>query len=438
MTTRITIFAAGSRGDVQPCVILGQGLQRAGFEVLLAAPENFAGFIREHNLRFHALRGDVQQIMAGETGREFMEKGSANPIKQIRAMRTMLEPVAMKMAEDLLEASREADALIALAVFAPLSKTVAKVWKIPLINVEPTPLLPTRAFPAPGWPLQRNLGGLHNWLSGHAMLQIIWQWYRPFVNSFRLRFRLPPYTAGAFYQILSSTPLLGAYSPKVIPHPPDWPEHAQVTGYWFPDGRTEWQPPVELERFLEAGDPPVYVGFGSMSGRHPERLAAIVLEALAKSGQRGLLLTGWGGIRAMSPPKDVFVIDSVPHSWLFPRMAAVVHHGGAGTTAEGLRAGVPTMILPFMVDQPFWGRRVKDLGAGPEPIPQKKLNVDRLAQAMDAAVTQPAIRQRAALLGEAIRAEDGLGEAVRRIEEYLGGPGGFLKPARSEKDREYE
>jgi len=418
---RITIFAAGSRGDVQPCIVLGRGLRRAGFNVLLAAPENFAGFIKENGLSHHPLRGDVQQIMASEIGRGFMETGSANPIKQIRTMRTMIGPVAMGMAADVFEACRNADGLISLAVFAPFAHSIAEIQDIPLINVEPTPFLPTRAFPAPGWPVQRNLGGLHNRLSGFAMLQVIWQWYRPFVNSFRKRYGLPAYTPASFYRILNSTPLLGAYSSSVIPHPPDWPESAHITGYWFPDPNTEWRPPAQLEAFLDAGDPPVNVGFGSMAGRRPEQLARLVLEALAKSGQRGLLLTGWGGLRTMSVPDSVFVIDSAPHGWLFPRMAAVVHHGGAGTTAEGLRAGVPSVILPFMMDQPFWGGRVKTLGVGLEPIPRKKLTADRLARAIHTAVTQPEIRQRAARLGEAIRAEDGIGDATRILRQYLGG-----------------
>jgi sterol 3beta-glucosyltransferase len=417
---RITIFAAGSRGDIQPCIVLGCGLKRVGFDVLMAAPENFAGFIQEHGLSFHPLRGDVQQIMASETGRGFMEKGSANLLQSIRAMRTMLGPVAMQMAEDALAACQGADALISLAVFATFAKTIAEVRQIPLIHVEPTPVLPTRAFPAPGWPLQKNLGALHNRLSGQAMLQVLWQWYRPFVNDFRHRFRLLPYSAASFYQILASTPLLGAYSEKVIPHPPDWPKNVHITGYWFPDLQTEWKPEAQLKAFLDSGDPPVYVGFGSMAGRHPEKLAALVLEALAKNNQRGVLLTGWGGMRALSIPDGVFVIDSAPHGWLFPRMAAVVHHGGAGTTAEGLRAGVPSLILPFAVDQAFWGKRVKALGVGPEPIPFKKLTADRLAYAIQEAVTHSDIKRRAARLGEAIRAEDGVGRAVSVVKECLG------------------
>jgi sterol 3beta-glucosyltransferase len=417
---RITIFAAGSRGDIQPCTILGSELQRAGFNVLLAAPENFADFIQERGLCFYPLRGDVQQIMASETGRGFMEKGSTNLLQSIRAMRTMLGPVATQMAEDAFEACQGADALISLAIFATFAKTIAEVRQIPLIHVEPTPVLPTRAFPAPGWPVQRDLGGLHNRLSGHAMLQVLWQWYRPFVNDFRHRFGLPLYTAASFYQILTSTCLLGAYSDKVIPRPSDWPQNIHITGYWFPDSQTEWKPESELKAFLDSGDPPVYVGFGSMSGRQPEKLARLVLEALAQSGQRGLLLTGWGGMRALSAPDSVFVLDSAPHSWLFPRMAAVVHHGGAGTTAEGLRAGVPTLILPFAVDQAFWGKRVKALGVGPSPIPFRKLTAEKLACAIQKAVTQPEIKRRAARLGAAIRAQDGVGNAVRIIKQYLG------------------
>ena len=416
---RITIFAAGSRGDIQPCVMLGKALQEEGFNLLMAVPENFALFIQEHGLHFHSLHGDVQQLMASETGRKFMETGGANPLQSIRAMRTLFGPVAIKMASDLLEACRDADALISLAVFAPLAKTVAELRHIPLILVEPTPLLPTRAFPSAGWPVQRDLGGIHNQISGFAMLQVIWQWYLPSVNKFRQQLRLKLYTPASFYQILNATTLLGAYSAKVIPHPPDWPESVHITGYWLPDANTEWQPTAELEAFLGAGNPPVYVGFGSMSGQNPEHLAKIVLEAIAKSGQRGLLLTGWGGLRSDLIPDNVFITDSAPHSWLFPRMAAVVHHGGAGTTAEGLRAGVPAVVVPFAFDQSFWGARIKAIGLGPDPIPLKNLNADRLANAIRIAVTDVGTKQRAKSFGEAIRGEDGLGKAVDVIKRCL-------------------
>jgi sterol 3beta-glucosyltransferase len=419
---KITIFAAGSRGDIQPCIALSRRLQQAGYQVCLAAPEDFAGFIEKHAVSFYPLRGDVQQIMASDTGRKFMETGGANPIKSIRAMRTMIAPIVTRMMENAYAACRDANALICLGVFSPLGHAIAEALDIPIINVEPTPLLPTRAFAAPSWPIQRNLGGLHNYISGMAMLQVIWMWYRPFVKEFRQRLGLSTNGSAGLYHSLRSTPMLSAYSPSIIPRPPDWPKSVHVTGYFFLESQAEWQPSTELSAFLEAGDPPVYIGFGSMGGRNPEQLAKLVSEALARSGQRGLLLTGWGGLCTELVPDNVFVVDAVPHSWLFPRMAAVVHHGGAGTTAEALRAGVPAVIIPFVFDQPFWGARIKALGLGPDPIPLKKLTADALANAIRIAVTDSDIRQRANACGEAIRAEDGTGNAAKVIQQYLGDP----------------
>jgi UDP:flavonoid glycosyltransferase YjiC (YdhE family) len=427
---KLTVFAAGSRGDIQPCVILSRGLQQAGYSVRLAAPQDFAGFIQKYDVAHAPLRGDVQAIMAGDTGRAFMETGGANPLKSIFAVRKMIAPVVMSMAQDAYDACRDADALICLGVFGAFGQAIAAARGIPILHVEPTPLLPTRAFAAPSWPIQRSLGGLHNYLSGVAMLRVVWLWYRPFVREFRQGLGLPAYGAGDFIKALKSAPMLGAYSPQIIPHAADWPDSLHVTGDFFPDNETDWQPSPELKAFLEAGERPVYVGFGSMAGRDPQRLARLVLEALDRSGQRGVLLTGWGGLRAGAAPENAFVLESAPHQWLFPRMAAVVHHGGAGTTAEGLRAGVPAVIVPFVLDQPFWGARVRAMGLGPQPIPQKKLTADRLAEAIRVAVTDRGMKQRARACGAAIRAENGVDNAVNIIQDILGAP-------RKEMEREH-
>jgi sterol 3beta-glucosyltransferase len=417
---RITIFGAGSQGDIQPCIRLGKGLQQTGLDVLLAAPQNFAGLAQGAELRFHPLRGDVQQIMAGEAGQKYMQSGGGNPIQSILAMRKMLGPVALQMAEDALEACRQADMLVTLAVFAPFGKTIAEICGIPLVLVEPTPVLPTGDFPAPGWPIQKNLGRWHNRLSGFAMLEVIWQWYQPFVNEFRQRFGLRAVRSADLYRTLISTPLLGAYSPAVIRHPDDWPGNVHLTGYWFDEAQTDWRPSPDLQAFLDKGEPPVYIGFGSMAGRDPRHFAAIVLEALAHSGRRGILATGWGGLNALDVPGKVFALKEAPHGWLFPRMSAVVHHGGAGTTAEGLRAGKPSVIVPFIVDQLFWGKRVQALGAGPEPLPAKRLTAASLAEAIDRAASNPALRERAEALGSILRAEDGVQTAVAIIRQHQG------------------
>jgi UDP:flavonoid glycosyltransferase YjiC (YdhE family) len=191
-----------------------------------------------------------------------------------------------------------------------------------------------------------------------------------------------------------------------------------VTGYWFPED-PGWQPPEELRRFIEAGSPPVFIGFGSMPVPNPGRTTEVILEALRQSGLRGILHTGWAGMGDSDLPDHVYKIDHAPYGWLFRQMAAVVHHGGSGTTAFGLRAGVPSLIVPFLFDQFYWGRRISALGVGPKAIPHKKLSVTRLAEALTAATSDAAMRQRAASLGEKIRAEDGIRETLEIFSRYL-------------------
>jgi UDP:flavonoid glycosyltransferase YjiC (YdhE family) len=212
-------------------------------------------------------------------------------------------------------------------------------------------------------------------------------------------------------------PVLYGYSSHVIPKPSDWEEDTHVTGYWFLDPVDEWTPPAALIEFLEAGPSPVFIGFGSMSSRKPEETTDLIVEAVGQARQRAIILSGWGGLQRSSVPDTVFMVDSVPYPWLFPRVSAVVHHGGAGTTSAGLRAGVPSVVIPFFGDQPFWGQRVAALGVGPEPVPRKKLSVERLARAIEEAVTDEGMRRRAAELGAKIRAEDGIGRAVAVVGE---------------------
>ncbi|MNY07897.1 4'-demethylrebeccamycin synthase [compost metagenome] len=210
--------------------------------------------------------------------------------------------------------------------------------------------------------------------------------------------------------------ILHAFSSHVVPVPKDWPPHARVTGYWFLGTDAGWTPPADLASFLARGPAPLYVGFGSMTAMDAQAKTAIVLDAIRASGQRALLSRGWGALEALDLPEGVMMIDQVPHEWLFPRVSAVVHHGGAGTTAAGLRAGRPTVVCPFFGDQPFWGHRLHVLGAAPQVLPQKQLTARRLAEAIVTATTDPLMRERAAALGALIRSEDGIASAVEILE----------------------
>ena len=221
-----------------------------------------------------------------------------------------------------------------------------------------------------------------------------------------------------FCALLDRVPAITVVSKHVFQRPDDWADHWQVTGYLFDDD-PDWEAPQELLDFLSAGEAPVYIGFGSMPDSKPEATTNLIIEAVQRSGQRAVILKGWAGLGAEQVPDNIYVLDYAPHNWLFSRMAAVIHHGGAGTTASGLRAGLPTTIVPHLADQPYWGRTVKALGVGTEPIPRKKLTVDNLCQAIQTITSDQAMRQKARALGKKIEQEDGLAEAVKWVEHFM-------------------
>jgi UDP:flavonoid glycosyltransferase YjiC (YdhE family) len=211
--------------------------------------------------------------------------------------------------------------------------------------------------------------------------------------------------------------VLYGFSPAVVPPPSDWPEQIRVTGYWVREEPDDWRVGDELGSFLADGPPPVYVGFGSRPEREPQSLAEMVLAAVRKTGQRAVLLTGWGGLTVADSGDDVLVVDEVPHDWLFPQMAGVVHHGGAGTTGTALQSGTPSIVVPSFADQFFWGERVEALGVGVN-LPRRKLTVESLAGAI-AATKDDNVCRRATELGERLRAEDGVEHAIEELSRIL-------------------
>jgi UDP:flavonoid glycosyltransferase YjiC (YdhE family) len=416
---KIVIIATGSRGDVEPYVALGKGLQQAGHTVRLVTHEDFESLAKAHGLEFWPVEGSVVAIAQSQEMRKRI--GGGNFMSVLKQMAKEAESASLSLAKTGLTACRDADLVIAGIAGLFSGVTLAEKFQIPLLQAYYIPFTPTRGFPCfmiPGMPTY--LGGAINRFSYQVARQMIWQGFRPADRIARKQaLDLPPSPFwGPFDSpIILKSPVLYAFSPVVIPPPADWEGHARVTGYWFSDLPAGWTPPPELVTFLESGPPPVYVGFGSMSQENPEATTRLVVEALAQTGQRGILSAGWGALARQDMPESIFLADPMPFSWLFPRMSAVVHHGGAGTTAHGLRAGVPSIVIPFFADQPFWGRRVSDLGAGPLPIPLKKLTAAKLAGAIRQAVSDEKMRQRAAGLGVVIQAEDGVANAVSAIEQ---------------------
>lgn len=412
----ITILAHGSRGDVQPYVALGVGLQKAGHRVRLAAPALFEAFALEYGLEFASLAGDPQVL-----AQALADTAGSNPVRTVREIAKYTLPVADQVQRDVFATCADTDLVIHSFLTTLAGDMAAREYNLPQLSASIFPVFSTTSeFPGLMFPYL-GLGAWYNRLTHYLFTQNYWQGSRLGYNLF-VRRKQPgrPVLQDWPFTRPDPVPILYGISPHVLPRPRDWGRHTYMPGYWFLEAQEAWQPPSDLLAFLDAGEAPVYVGFGSMITSQAERLVDVALGALAKTGQRGLLLTGWGGISTADLPDTVYKIDAAPHDWLFPRMKALVHHGGAGTTAAGLRAGVPTIITPFTADQPFWGQRVYRLDAGPKPIPRRKLTVDGLAEAIRVTVRDAGMRQRATELGERIRGENGVARSVALIEELFG------------------
>jgi len=416
---RITILAIGSRGDVQPYVALGQALQKARHQVRIATHKEFYPLVQEHGIEFYLLEGDPRAILNSQEGQAW-QKSAGSPLGFLTNLRRIAEPLLQKLTQDCLGACRTTDLILysTLAFFS--ASAIGQKLHIPAIAAYVQPDKITRAFPqyrfppAPAWISGGQ--GMYNRATYILMEQLYWLFLKKPVNETRrVILQTYPLKSAPHTQGIN----IYGYSRYVVPKPKDWEATDHVTGFWFLDRLNTWQPPTQLLDFLASGPPPVSVGFGSMSNRDPEQVTALVLTALQLSGQRGILLSGWGGLQQSDLPDTVLKLDEVPHDWLFPQVAATVHHGGCGTTAATFRAGIPMVGVPFFSDQPFWASRAHHLGVGTKPIPRKELSAEVLAAAITIAVTDPQLRRHAAQLGRVIRSEDGRTNAVGVLENYV-------------------
>jgi sterol 3beta-glucosyltransferase len=401
----IVVFTAGSTGDVEPFAALAVRLAGRGHRVTFAADAGFEPLAPNDGVEFAPIRADFQSLLPTPEGKQPSLRGDVFPV--IRGMLEDSWAVAKARRPEVIVAHEK-------TLAAP---HIAERLGIPHVQVLTVPMLtPTREFPLPAM-VRHDLGALLNRAS-YRLVALLKRPYSSLIRSWRkdhlgLAARgNPPTPARTLY----------CYSPSLVPTPRDWPPDAVATGYWLREGDGEDPVDPGLEAFVAEGVPPVYVGFGSSVGPDPARLSAAVSEALREAGARAVIATGWGGLGGVDGAADTIVVERAPHRWLFPRVAAVIHHGGAGTTAAGLLAGRPTVVCPFQGDQHFWGAAVHRVGAGPEPLPAKNLTGERLAAAIRTVIDDPAIHQRTQDLSERIGREDGTGRASGQIEEVLSGP----------------
>src|SRR5258707_11275522 len=425
---RIGIITIGSQGDVQPYIALGTAFKRAGYEVRLLTHGAFAGAVHEEGLEFADLGVDPRTVMeqvmqevglAGRSSRIALFRQGAFMRRALR----IAQPLLHEGAQRCWQATQDVDALLLNPLGIYIGIPLAHKRGIPAFAANVQPITPTREFssvlfpPAPAWlaPLQ----SLYNRLSAEGVERVRWPLYRGSMGKAVHAVLGTPLCSPLPQTRREQPPNFYGFRAHVLRRPADWPTFCHVTGYWFLDTNAAFQPPADLEAFLQAGPPPVYIGFGSMRGADERGFTEQVVSALQRCGQRGILLTGWGAIAHVPLPEMIFAIDAVPHDWLFPRVAAVVHPGGSRTPGAGGRAGLPSLIIPLIGDQSFWGRHICEPGPCSQPTEQKRLSAEALAQAITTMITDQAMGQRAATVGEQIRAEDGVGNVVRLFEQSL-------------------
>jgi len=421
---RVLLASVGSRGDVEPFVALAAALQRAGHAACLCASPRFAAMAAAHGVAMAPMDDGFLALLDTPEGRLVME-GGGSVLERLRAvarLKSLVAPLQLRMQRDVARAAAAFEPTLVVFHFKLLgAPDIAAARGIRSALLLPLPVVaPTASRGNPVLPALFGLPGLRR--AGYRLMDGLSSRFGTApVRAWRREAGLPPRPPGCGLARAADGRdilLLHAHSPSLLPRPADWPAHAVVTGSLPLPGAEGSALGPGLEAFLQAGPPPVYVGFGSMAGRDPARLARTVVEALQASGQRGLLAPGWGGLAPGTLPTTVRLVGEVPHAALFPRVKAVVHHGGAGTTHAGLRAGRPTLVCPFFADQPFWGRLVHARGLGPAPIPQRRLDTQRLAAALRELVSDPGMATRAATLGAAMRQEDGATAAVQALEAW--------------------
>ncbi|OJD13042.1 hypothetical protein AJ78_06457 [Emergomyces pasteurianus Ep9510] len=445
----IVIQVVGSRGDVQPFVALGKVLKDTyGHRVRLATHPIFEDFVQQHGLEFFSIGGDptrlmafmvknpglrpgFRSIMSGDVGQqrkhvaEYIQgcwrscyradDGSDDDLSKSSVSDSVSRPIAKHFVADCIIANPPSFAHI----------HCAEKLGIPLHIMFTMPYSPTQAFPHPLANIQASNADpqLTNYIS-YALIELLsWQALGDIINRFRVKcLGLDPVstTWGPGMLQRLRIPHTYCWSPALVPKPKDWGPHISIPGFYFLNMASDYTPTSDLQAFLNAGLPPVYIGFGSIVLDNPDTLTELIFAAVRKTGQRVLLSKGWGGMGAdeLRIPDGVFMLDNVPHDWLFKHVSCVVHHGGAGTTAAGIAAGRPTVVVPFFGDQPFWGAMIAQAGAGPSPIPHKQLTADKLAEAISFCLT-PGCLERARDLASKIASERGSDRGAELFHQFL-------------------
>jgi sterol 3beta-glucosyltransferase len=406
---KFLILTYGTDGDTRPLAALSRALIDAGHEAHLLADGASLGIATALGVPTTSIAGDIRAAFEHKgTASGLFEKSSAN--NAARELARIANANAEPWLRTTVEVGRGCDAIISSGLAGFVGLSAAEYLGVKAIGAGMFPLTPTAAFASPFLP-PGKLPRLFNRMSHHLINNLLWKAFRKATNDARARAcELPPRKS-----LWVGHPMLYGVSPSLLPKPADWPSNALVCGQWLAPAK-QWSPPDSLSEFLAAGEPPIYVGFGSMGGFEPQRMLDTIVGGLA--GRRALFYPGWSGIEASQLPENIFVVGDTPHDWLLPQTSVAVHHGGSGTTHSAARAGVPSVVVPFAGDQAFWAERLYQAGIAARLSSWKALNAASFAESIRFA-ERDEVRSRARAMGERMLTEDGLASTVRTIETLV-------------------
>ncbi|MPV61172.1 UDP-glucose--sterol glucosyltransferase [Burkholderia sp. HI2761] len=406
---KLVIVTYGTEGDTRPLAALGRALLDAGHDVRLLADAATLGSAAALGVPSAPLSGDIRRAIAPEGALADAVRGRGGFGDTSKALAAIANANTAAWMREVADASAGCDALLVSGLASFVGLSVAEYRGIPAIGAGMIPITPTAEFASPFLPP----GKVPRWLNraSHRLVNaLLWQAFRKSTNAARASVcGLPPRK-----HVWTDHPMLYGVSPALLSGPADWPANVQACGQWRIEARA-WAPPPELSAFLDAGEPPVYIGFGSMAGFDRAAMAMALTQALA--GRRALFYPGWSGIDASLLPAHVHVIGDTPHDWLFPRVAMAIHHGGSGTTHSAARAGIASVVVPFAGDQFFWANRLQRLGVADAPVAGRRVDAAALARAI-AFAERGETKARAMQLGARLAQEDGLKRAVSAIERW--------------------
>jgi UDP:flavonoid glycosyltransferase YjiC (YdhE family) len=406
---KLVALTYGSEGDTRPIAALCRALMDAGYEVTLLADGGTLGSARDLGVPHAALTGDIRGTLQSVSNMRSVYERRYSVNANAKALARLTNENADAWMQQVLDVAAGSDGLIVSGLAAYIGFSAAEKLAVPVIGAGMFPVTPTSAFPSP----LMSPRSTPRWLNRFSHLfvaELLWRAFRKSVNAARSNAGLGPGR-----KIWAGHPVLYGISPSLLPQPADWPDNIWMCGQWVRPVR-EWDSPRSLQSFLSGGDAPIYVGFGSMLSFDPRALLEVVIAAVG--GQRALFYSGWSGADTLALPANFCVIGETPHDWLFPRTSLVIHHGGSGTTHSAARAGVPSVVLPFAADQSFWAEQLRRRGIAPATPSIQRVTAAILSRAIAAART-PEMRERASAVGAKMRAEDGLAEAVKRIQSLV-------------------